>query len=97
MIYRGGLYLVALGGVFLPGIPKGGEAELQRAHGEPISTRGERILEDVTLMLAEVFNNCLLGVFEGFRVNAVIPLLEHDDLAEDTKTGVHATFLSKVF
>lgn len=85
-----------VGGVFLPGVAEGGEAELEGTHGELVAAGGEGVLEDVIFVLAEVFDDALLGVFKRLVIDAVFPFLEHDDLAQDAEAGVHATFVGEV-
>lgn len=101
MSLRGGLFFdvlsLALLGVFLPGEFEHGEAELEGAHGEFVTARGERIFQNIVLVLAEVFHDGLLGVFERFGVDIMIPFLKHDDLAKNAEAGVHAAFLGEIF
>ena len=83
--------------VLLPSKFEHGQAELERAHGEFVTAGGERISQNVVLVLAEVFDDGLLGVSERFRVDIMIPFLEHDNLAEDAKAGVHAALFREIF
>ncbi len=63
------LMLLAFGGVALPGEAEERFAEEERIHGEAVAAGGERVLQDVILVLAEVFDDVLLDVAERFLVN----------------------------
>lgn len=51
-------------GVLLPSEFEGGETELEGAHGEFVAAGGEGVLENVALVLLEIFDDVALGVLE---------------------------------
>lgn len=47
-------------------------------------------------MLAEIFDDALLGVPQRLVVDIVFPCFEHNDLAQDAEAGVHAALVGEI-